>query len=160
MQTLIKFTAILTLFVVSASETKTKIIGNPENYNILVTVEIDSHKKTENISFDHVVSQQIDFRLAAKTLKTEIVNGNDMKGYVLSGISELESSSQKIYQLDFYKSNGSPEINIYYTPAGLMLLKTTSAKDQEKYVFIGKGITTKFLDSFVLVKQYDIFELY
>jgi hypothetical protein len=164
----LKFILILRFFVFyglipffpSSLETKVKVLGNPNSYNVMVSLNLDSSNKSEPASFEHVVSYHLDFRVATKTLKSENMSKADLDGYIISAVIELESKTQKIYELELFRSNGSPEIYIYYDKFGKRLLKKESSGKKLKKEYIGKGVKKEFLDEFTIVNQHDFLQLY
>ena len=46
-----------------------------------------------------------------------------LNGYALTEITELKAANKKIYRMDYYRSNGSPEIYIFYDNNGSRLCK-------------------------------------
>ena len=91
-KTILFFSFLLT----SNNESKEIIIGNLKSYNLKVIVETDPKKKTEEISFRHIIKERIYFRLKTQILATEIIDVENLDGYVLSGINELKSKKQKL----------------------------------------------------------------
>jgi len=156
-----KFSLIFFLmFILTSNESKEKIIGNSESYNLKVIIEIDPTKKTKEISFHHIVKENIYFRNKKQILKTEIVDLENLNGYILSGISEFKSKKENIYEMEYYKSNGSPEIFVYFNVSGILLYKKTAYRNKTKCNFIKKGLSEKYFDNFKLVKSYDLIELF
>ena len=156
-----KFSSIfLLIFLLTSIESKEKIIGDTESYNLKVIIEIDAKKKTDEISFHHVVKEKIYFRNRTQTLKTEIVDLKNLDGYILSGINELKFKKNSIYQMEYYKSNGSPEIFVYFNVSGIMLYKETVNRNKTECNFIKKGYNKTYFDNFKVVKNYDLIELF
>ena len=150
------FILFFSFLLTSNNESKEIIIGNLKSYNLKVIVETDPKKKTEEISFRHIIKERIYFRLKSQILATEIIDVENLDGYVLSGINELKSKKQNIYQIEYYRSNGSPEIFVYYDTSGKRLCKMTTYRDNTEYNFIAKGLNEKYFTDFKLIKNYDI----
>ena len=156
-----KFSLIfLLIFLLTSSESKEKIIGDTESYNLKVIIDIDAKKKTDEINFHHVVKEKIYFRNKTQILKTEIVDLKNLDGYILSGINELKFKKNNIYQLEHYRSNGSPEIFVYFNVSGIMLYKETAYRNKTECNFIKKGYSKTYFDNFKVVKNYDLMELF
>jgi hypothetical protein len=150
------FLLFFSFLLTSNNESKEIIIGNPKSYNLKVIVETDPKKKTDEISFSHIIKESIYFRLKTQILATEIIDVEKLDGYVLSGINELKSKKHNIYQMEYYRSNGSPEIFIYYDTSGKRLCKMTAYRDKTEYNFIAKGLNDKYFTDYKLIKSYDI----
>lgn len=156
-----KFSLIFLLaFLLISNESKEKIIGNTQGYNLKVIVEIDPKKKTKEISFHHIVKEKLYFRNKTQILKTEIVDLENLNGYILSGINELKFKNDNIYQMEYYRSNGSPEIFVYFNVSGILLCKETVYRNKTEYNFIKKGLNEKYFDNFKPVRSYDLMELF
>ena len=70
-----KFSIVFLLaFLLTSIVSKEKIIGNTNTYNLKVIVVIDPTKRTEEISYSHIITEKINFRNKTRILKTEIIN--------------------------------------------------------------------------------------
>ncbi|MCF6142062.1 hypothetical protein L1S34_12260 [Flavobacterium sp. K77] len=150
----------LSMIFLISNESKEKIIGNLNSYNLKIIVETDPTKKTDEIDFHHVIKEKIYFRNKAEILSTEIIEVKSNDGYILTGINTLKSKNKNIYQMEYYRSNGSPEIFVYFDNRGTKLCKQTAFRNKTEYNFIKKGLNTKYFDDLKIVKSYDLIDLF
>ncbi|OYU84484.1 MAG: hypothetical protein CFE24_06225 [Flavobacterium sp. BFFFF2] len=139
-------------------EVRKTIIGNIESFNIEVAVEIDNSRWTDEISFEHVIKEIVIFKHQSKILKTEIINLKNLDGYVLSEIALMKSGNRNFYRMDYYRSNGSPEISIFYDIYGSRICKMNCPRNETIYLFIKKGYKKSFFDydNMKQMKTYDL----
>ena len=147
---------IFAIFLTSNYELKEKIIGNTESYNLKVISTIDPRKKTDEISFHHVITQKIYFRNKSNIIQTKTVNVEKLNGYALTEITELKAVDKKIYRMNYYRSNGSSEIFIFYDNNGSRLCKMNCPRNETKYIFIKKGFKASYFEDLEVIKNYDL----
>ena len=140
---------------------KEVIIGNINDHNLRVNIKIDTDKiKREQFALHHIVSQTVDFRFKTKKMRSTKFTFNKFNGFVLTGIREIEVDKVKYYAFDFYRSNGSPEIVIYYNLNGQKLGKGEYLKTKSMFQLYSKNIDTTFFQKAETIKQVDLMYLY
>lgn len=142
----------------SSPVTKQKTIGNPKGYNLLISVTSDKDKKAN--AFHEIVSEKVIFRLKQKILSTKKFTIRESDGYALSDICMLKYKNQLYYELNFYRSNGSPEIGIIYSLKGERLVKWTATRSNTTYTYFKKDLSSNFYDKLKFVKRYDLMDLW
>ena len=68
----------------------------------------------------------------------------------------MKSNNKIVYQFEYYRSNGSPEIYVFYDVHGLRICKMQSSRSETKYSFIKKGFDAAFFENLKLIKYNDL----
>ena len=142
--------------MISKNDLNETLIGNPDSYNLKVIVDIDKSKKTNAMSFSHVKKETLLFRFKARVLKTTVIPIQKLDGYALVGVWVMKSDHNEIYLTEYYRSNGSPKIFIYYDRNGTRICKLNCSRKETKYLFIRKGYSKDFFDNLEEGKHHDI----
>lgn len=138
---------------------KEKIVGDEKNYNLKVIFKIDKRKKTEEINFKHIINQKLCFRFKNKDLRYKNFNVSYSDGYVLSGIEIQKYKNHFFYNVELYKSNGSPEIFVIYDINGVLIAQMKTSKTKTEYKFFKKGFDSTFFDETKTLNVYDLTDL-
>lgn len=139
---------------------KEKLIGDSKGYNIKATIKLDPSKKTEEISFKHIINQTINFREKQKNIISVVFNTKKMNGYAITGINILNYKRQIYYELELYRSNGSPEIYLIYNEVGKRIIKSVERSNKTQYYFLKKNINSDFFEMSEISIKYDLTDMY